>query len=169
MEPSARRQLPPVAAVVAFEGFARVPIGDAEIAKNRDRSNAADARKIFTAAGGAFRVVIKRAQTSYIASNSLLILLFPFLIFLLVKLRITVNKLFAHDFLKINYRVRPFLWCIVTVPIRFSIPPCRQHFPFTFRTFFFSTMDPYNQLFHRLLQNHMLNNNTLDPYHIHLS
>ena len=61
MEPSARRQLPPVAAVVAFEGFARVPIGDAEIAKNRDRSNAADARKIFTAAGGAFRVVIERA------------------------------------------------------------------------------------------------------------
>ena len=61
MEPSARRQLPAVAAVVAFEGFARLPIGDAEIAKNRDRSNAADAREIFAAAGGAFGVIIKRA------------------------------------------------------------------------------------------------------------
>ena len=59
MEPSARRQLPPVAAVVAFESFARISICNAEIAKNRDRSNAADARKIFTAAGGAFREVVE--------------------------------------------------------------------------------------------------------------
>ncbi len=91
--------LPPVAAVVAFEGFARIPIGDAKIPKNRNCAYAADAREIFTAAGGAFRVIIKRAQTGPITCFPVTICLLAFFIFLLVKLRITVNKLFTHGFL----------------------------------------------------------------------
>lgn len=70
--------LPPVAAVVAFKGFARIPIGDAKIPKNRNCAYAADAGEIFAAAGGAFGVIIKRAQTGPITCFPVTICLLAF-------------------------------------------------------------------------------------------
>ena len=56
--------LPAVAAVVAFEGFARVAVRHAEAAEHGDHADAAQAGEVSAAGGGAFGNVIKGIQAS---------------------------------------------------------------------------------------------------------
>ena len=99
MEPSARRQLPPVAAVVALESFARVAIRHAEAAEHGDHADAAQAGKVRAAASGAFREVIEGVQASFVALDALAVCLLPGFILLLVKEGVPVDILLADGFL----------------------------------------------------------------------
>ena len=90
--------LPAVAAVVAFEGFARVAVRHAEAAEHGDHANAAQAGEVGAAAGGAFREVIKGVQASFVALDALTVCLLPGLIFFFVEERIVVDIFFSDGF-----------------------------------------------------------------------
>ena len=90
--------LPAVAAVVAFEGFARVAVRHAEAAEHGDHADTAQAGKVRAAASGAFREVIEGVQASFVALDALAVCLLTRLIFLFIKKRIIVIELFANYF-----------------------------------------------------------------------
>ena len=90
--------LPAVAAVVAFEGFARVAVRHAEAAEHGDHADTAQAGKVRAAASGAFREVIEGVQASFVALDALMVFLLAGLIFLLVEERIVVDVLLSNGF-----------------------------------------------------------------------
>ena len=97
--------LPAVAAVVAFEGFARVAVRHAEAAEHGDHADTAQAGKVSAAAGGAFGNVIKGIQASpVLSSNSLLFLLPKFTFFLIEKWIIVIN-LFTNHFIGVLRKI----------------------------------------------------------------
>ena len=98
MEPSARRQLPAVAAVVALKGLARVAIRHAEAAEHGDHADAAQAGEVRAAAGGAFREVVEGVQPGFVALGPLALFSLTGLIFLFVKERVVVDVFFSDGF-----------------------------------------------------------------------
>ena len=89
---------PPVAAVVALEGFARIAVRHAEAAEHGDHADAAQAGEVRAAAGGAFREVIEGVQASFVARNALAVRLLASLIFLFIEKWVVVDVFFPDGF-----------------------------------------------------------------------
>ena len=90
--------LPAVAAVVAFEGFARVAVRHAEAAEHGDHADAAQAGEVGAAAGGAFREVVKRIQAGFVAFSPLAVFLLTSLILFFIEERLIVEVFFSDSF-----------------------------------------------------------------------
>lgn len=90
--------LPPIAAVVALKGLARVAVRHAEAAEHGDHADAAQAGEVRAAAGGAFWKVVKRIQPGFVALDALTVCLFPGLIFFFVEKRVVVDIFFPDGF-----------------------------------------------------------------------
>ena len=90
--------LPPIAAVITLEGFARVAVCHAEAAEHGDHADAAQAGEVRATAGGAFREVVERIQPGFVALDAFTVCLFAGLIFFFVEERVVVIKLFTNYF-----------------------------------------------------------------------
>ncbi len=93
--------LPPVAAVITLEGFARVAVCHAEAAEHGDHADAAQAGEVRAAAGGAFREVVGAVNifSPPIALSPFLILPFAILIFFFIEERVVVDVFFSNGFI----------------------------------------------------------------------